>query len=220
MRTRTTSRDATATGERNSKHGRRPHGHGIMIEESVVIRRPVQEVFGAVSDFRSAAQWREGVRATRREPPGPMAVGSRLYEEASILGRPVVTETVVQELEPGRRRTFRHASGPIPVAGGFTVTARWHHAALPLVPDTSTTPGCARPRELRRAHDAGEVHAADSNPRSRQAMRVRDPARCECVPVSWLWDTTARPAPPLAAALVAPSRMSGPPPRAAARLQS
>jgi Polyketide cyclase / dehydrase and lipid transport len=63
-------------------------------------------------------------------PPGPMVQGSRLQEEAAVLGRRVVTESVVDELEPGRRFTFRHVAGPIPVSGEYLVEAVGEGARL------------------------------------------------------------------------------------------
>lgn len=37
------------------------------------------------------------------------------------MGRRVVTESVVNEFEAGRRFAFRHISGPIPVSGEYLV---------------------------------------------------------------------------------------------------
>jgi hypothetical protein len=47
-----------------------------------------------------------------------------------VLGRRVVTESVVDELEPGRRFTFQQVAGPIPVSGEYLVEALGEGARL------------------------------------------------------------------------------------------
>jgi uncharacterized protein YndB with AHSA1/START domain len=93
----------------------------LTLRQSVLIRRPPHEVFAYISDFNRAKEWRVEVRESTQTPPGPMVVGSRLHEESAIMGRRVVTESVVDELEPGRRFTFKHLAGPIPVGGEYLV---------------------------------------------------------------------------------------------------
>jgi Polyketide cyclase / dehydrase and lipid transport len=93
----------------------------LTLRQSVLLRRSPHEVFAYVSDFNRAKEWRVEVRESTQTPPGPMVKGSRLHEESAIMGRRVVTESVVDELEPGRRFTFRHVAGPIPVGGEYLV---------------------------------------------------------------------------------------------------
>lgn len=95
----------------------------LTLRQSVVIRRPVNEVFAYVSDFNRAKEWRVEVRESTQTPPGPMVKGSQLHEESAIMGRRVVTESVVDELEPGRRFAFKHVAGPIPVSGEYLLDA-------------------------------------------------------------------------------------------------
>lgn len=91
------------------------------LRESIQTGRSADEVFAYVSDFRRHGDWRTEVYSSTQSPPGPMAEGSRLVEEARIMGRRVVTESVVNEFEAGRRFAFRHISGPIPVSGEYLV---------------------------------------------------------------------------------------------------
>lgn len=95
----------------------------LTLQQSVEIRRPAHEVFAYVSDFNRAKQWRVEVRESTQVPPGQMVEGSRLHEEPAIMGLRVVTESVVDELEPGRRFRFQHVGGPIPVGGEYLVEA-------------------------------------------------------------------------------------------------
>ena len=91
----------------------------MSVTRSVVIMRPVAEVYTYVSDFSLAAAWRTEVSQSSQEPPPPMRPGTHLFETASIMGRTVVTECLVDEVEPGRRFTFHSVSGPIPVSGEY-----------------------------------------------------------------------------------------------------
>ena len=102
----------------------------LTLRQSVLLRRPPLEVFAYVSDFDRAKEWRVEVRESIQTPPGPMVVGSRLHEESAIMGRRVVTESVVDELEPGRRFSFKHLAGPIPVGGEYLVEAMADGAKL------------------------------------------------------------------------------------------
>jgi hypothetical protein len=95
----------------------------LTLQHSVAIRRPADEVFAYISDFNRAQEWRVEVRVSTQSPPGPMVRGSRLHEESAIMGRRVVTESVVNQLEPGRRFRFTHVAGPIPVGGEYLVEA-------------------------------------------------------------------------------------------------
>ena len=88
----------------------------------VVIDRGVAEVFDYVSDFNTAHEWRAEVVESTASPAGPMTVGTRLREVAVVAGRRIVTESVVDALEPGSRFTFAHLSGPLPVSGEYRCT--------------------------------------------------------------------------------------------------
>jgi hypothetical protein len=106
-RSRVTATDAGAVGTT------------ITVTRSIVIMRPVPEVFAYISDFNQASVWRTDVSQSRQEPPPPLVQGARLIETASVLGRTKVTECVVDEVEPGRRFTFRSISGQVQVSGEF-----------------------------------------------------------------------------------------------------
>jgi hypothetical protein len=96
----------------------------------VGIDRPAPEVFAYVSDFNRACEWRVEVKASSQVPPGPMVQGSRLCEESGLMGRRVVTTSVVDDLDPGRRFRFTHVAGPIPVGGEYLVEAGGGGAVL------------------------------------------------------------------------------------------
>jgi hypothetical protein len=96
----------------------------IQFEEQVLIpARTVSEVFDYVSDFSRAAEWRIEVVESSMSPPTPMQVGARLREVSRIVGRPVVTESVVDELAAPTSWSFAHESGPLPVRGDYRFAA-------------------------------------------------------------------------------------------------
>lgn len=99
----------------------------VVIRRSVVVERPQSAVFEYVSAFDRAPEWREEVVEATQSPPGPLAAGARLRETALVMGRRVVTESVVDTVEPGHRFTFRHVAGPLPVSGEWAVTAEGEH---------------------------------------------------------------------------------------------
>lgn len=99
----------------------------VVIRRSVVVERPQSAVFAYVSDFGRAPEWREEVVEATQTPPGPMVPGTRLRETARVMGRPVVTDSVVDTVDPGHRFTFRHVAGPLPVSGAWAVTAEGEH---------------------------------------------------------------------------------------------
>ena len=90
----------------------------MRFEHDVVIEgASVDEVFAHVSDFHRAHEWRTEVTASWMEPEGPMRLGSRLHEVATVNGRTVVTESVINSFAAPHRFTFAHVSGPLPVSG-------------------------------------------------------------------------------------------------------
>jgi hypothetical protein len=92
----------------------------IRFEEQVLIRvRTVSEVFDYVSDFSRAAEWRSEVVESSMSPPAPIQVGARLHEVSRIVGRQVVTDSVVDGLSAPTFWSFAHVSGPLPVSGDY-----------------------------------------------------------------------------------------------------
>jgi hypothetical protein len=107
----------------------------MLIEESIVIRRPAGAVFDFVSDYRNDPRWRRGVAAMTPTPPGPAADGTRVHEVLRFAGRTHVTDTTVHDVVPGRSLRFEGAGtgGRVrgrrsvqPVADGTRLTNEVH----------------------------------------------------------------------------------------------
>jgi len=61
----------------------------IKVSDSVVISKPVSEVFKFVADHENLPSWTVGVKASRRVTDGPPALGAKYRVVGKLLGRSV-----------------------------------------------------------------------------------------------------------------------------------
>jgi uncharacterized protein YndB with AHSA1/START domain len=47
------------------------------IEESIVIKRPIEKVFSYATDFKHMTEWQSTMSDIEQTSPGPMGVGDR-----------------------------------------------------------------------------------------------------------------------------------------------
>lgn len=104
----------------------------VRIKASVVIDRPIEEVFAFVIDAEKWPQWMTELVESKKISEGPMGVGTTWSAVIHLLGRRIESTLEVIEYEPNRKYSFKHTSGPIPiekdeftfdsVAGGTKVT--------------------------------------------------------------------------------------------------
>lgn len=90
------------------------------LKKSVVIQRPIDEVFAYVSDQSNVSEWQEGVvesAVASDEPPG---VGTRYRNTIEILGRQMEVSGELTAFEPNRTFSFQDRSGSFPASGTFT----------------------------------------------------------------------------------------------------
>jgi uncharacterized membrane protein len=100
------------------------------VEESVVINRPLQEVFDYVANRETLPEWSASIQEVRKETQGSLLEeGARFTTVAKFLGRRFETPFEVIVHAPPRRHTDRSTGGPFPqeythifeeVAGGGT----------------------------------------------------------------------------------------------------
>lgn len=74
---------------------------------SIVIRRPVADVFAFMDDVARERDWQPNLREAWQEPPGPSRPGSRKSYRSHYLGKTLENTYVVEEVEPGRRMRQR-----------------------------------------------------------------------------------------------------------------
>ena len=90
----------------------------IKLEQSIVINRPVEEVYDFVTDVEKASQWRSGVVESKKISAEP-AVGATASEVMQFMGRRMETTYEITEYEPNKRFGFKVISGPVPMEGVY-----------------------------------------------------------------------------------------------------
>jgi len=103
----------------------------IHAEVSIVINRPLEEVFAFLSDLENNLKWRSGQIEAKKTSVGPIRVGTTYRMVNNVLGRRIEGEGEVTEYEPNRKFTSIGRSGYLPleaqrvfepVEGGTRVT--------------------------------------------------------------------------------------------------
>jgi uncharacterized protein YndB with AHSA1/START domain len=86
----------------------------VRAEESILIARPIEDVFGQLTDPEIAPTWLVNVVFLSLDTPGPLRVGARLAEVRKLLGREVESTVEVVEYDPPHRYATRVVAGPVP----------------------------------------------------------------------------------------------------------
>ncbi len=103
----------------------------VRVETSVVVQRPVEELFGVVTNPETYAQWMPGCLGARQTSQGPMGVGATYVDGGRLLGRRIEENLVVTAYEPNWKFGVKTTSGPMrgegeytfePVEGGTRIT--------------------------------------------------------------------------------------------------
>ena len=93
----------------------------IKFSESVMINRPVGEVFDYVSDMQNLPTYADVVMASEKTTEGPIGVGTefRLQQQVPVVGRGDLTMTFL-EFDPPHRFLFQETRfGPIAETAEF-----------------------------------------------------------------------------------------------------
>lgn len=83
----------------------------MKITESVIIDRPIDEVFAYAGEPSNDPQWSTAFVEARMTSDGPLAKGSTFTEQMRFLGKRFDIECEVTEYEPGQRVAFNVAAG-------------------------------------------------------------------------------------------------------------
>src|SRR5258706_2136593 len=102
----------------------------FQVKVSIVINRPLEEVFAFLSNLENNLKWRSGMIKAEKISDGPIGVGTTYRLINSLFGQQVEGEAVVTEYELNRKYATMNKSGlPIktqrmfePVEGGTRVT--------------------------------------------------------------------------------------------------
>jgi uncharacterized membrane protein len=93
------------------------------MEASVVINRPIEEVFAFAADPCNDATWGSGVVEVEMTSPGPLARGSTHRYVAQTFGRRTENAGEITVYDPPSRSAWKSTSGPFPVSGGLSFEA-------------------------------------------------------------------------------------------------
>jgi uncharacterized membrane protein len=90
-------------------------------ERSIVINRPVDEVFAYVVDPRNNTMWNSWIVECHVTSDGPVGVGTTCRSVGKFLGKTVEADAVITECVPNERGSIRTTSGPITLTGSRIV---------------------------------------------------------------------------------------------------
>jgi hypothetical protein len=90
-------------------------GNMITHETTIVIHRPVEQVFAFASDPRNDLKWSEGALDSRQITDGPVGVGTKVAQVYAFLGRRMEGQLEITEYEPNARLTKKVTDGPFPL---------------------------------------------------------------------------------------------------------
>ena len=84
----------------------------IHIEESMLINRPIADVFAFMSETKNLHLWQTDVLEAHQTPEGPMQVGTQLTLVRALMGRKIEGTADIVAYEPPTRYAYKTTSGP------------------------------------------------------------------------------------------------------------
>jgi hypothetical protein len=83
----------------------------ISIEESIIIQRPIEEVFAFMSETANLPLWQTDVLEARHTPEGPVQVGTQLTLVRVLMGRTIEATAVISAYEPPTHYAYQSTTG-------------------------------------------------------------------------------------------------------------
>jgi uncharacterized membrane protein len=93
----------------------------IDFEISILIDRPIHEVFNYISNPLNLVGWQSMVKEVRPVTAGPVAVGAKYTTLGELLGRKLEGELEVSEYEPDTKFGYQGGAGPLRIHGVMTL---------------------------------------------------------------------------------------------------
>ena len=84
-------------------------------ELSVVINRPIEELFGILTNLENDLKWRREWVEARKTSQGPIGLGSRFSLFGKTFGKQIETVYETVEFEPNLIAAWKTVSGPLPL---------------------------------------------------------------------------------------------------------
>ena len=84
-------------------------------ELSIVINRPIEEVFAVLANLENDLKWRSEWVDARKTSESPIGLGTRFSLVAKAFGRRIETVYETIQYEPNRIAAWKAMSGPLPL---------------------------------------------------------------------------------------------------------
>ncbi len=91
----------------------------IREEHTVVIERPIEEVFAFTTDPNNESLWQSTSLETEQMTEGEVDVGTTFRNTSKFLGRRIESTYEVTENDPPHKQCVRVTSGPLPGSGCY-----------------------------------------------------------------------------------------------------
>jgi uncharacterized protein YndB with AHSA1/START domain len=91
------------------------------IERSILIERPVREVWEFVQDTSKDALWQTTLVESQILTEGPKRVGTQVQEVRRFLGVKIPMTLELTEFEPERRSSLKAVADGIPLSGSYSL---------------------------------------------------------------------------------------------------
>jgi uncharacterized membrane protein len=89
------------------------------VERSIVIEKPVEDVWEFVHDTTKDALWQTTLVESQQLTDGPIDVGTTVREVRNFLGRRVEMTWQMTECKRNRRSSIQAVAGPVPLSGRY-----------------------------------------------------------------------------------------------------
>lgn len=91
----------------------------IKLEGSIIVRRPIEEVFAFVADQRNGPEWQSGLLEVRPTSEGALGLGTKHIFVRKFMGRRLEATNEYIEYKPNKKFAFRSTSGPMEFKAGY-----------------------------------------------------------------------------------------------------
>jgi len=86
----------------------------LKVEKSIVIKKPVKEVFAYVNNNENSTNWQGGVESVKQEEGTENQVGSKYIEVRKFLGQEMKTTMEITAFKENEKWVAKVIKGPVP----------------------------------------------------------------------------------------------------------
>ena len=108
-------------------------------EKSIIINRPIEEVFAYVSDLQNGPEWQTELVEARRITDGPLSIGTQFTSVRKFMGRRLESGIEFTAYEPNKKIAFKSISGSSPFEQSFLFESTAEGTKLTSRLDLQTT---------------------------------------------------------------------------------